>query len=99
MTQKIQQLTDSLVNEVKSSGKDGKEKSLKDAFKQVPKETKKGMTDAAFQKSMRLAAIELARGNMQTLIDSGNWADEVRQVFPDATFRIYPRKRHIIIEV
>lgn len=102
MANKIQQLTDTLMTHAKSNGssiKEIKEKSYHNALKELSDEIPKGLTEAVFLKSKRLAGIELMREKLQTVIDAKGWANEVRAVFPDATFQINARKRQILIEV
>ena len=102
MSNKIQEVADSLIGHAKShktTAKELKNKSLKDALKDKSLPSKKEITETVFLKSRRLAAIELMREKLQAIIDTKGWADEVKALFPDATFQIIAHKGKIIIEV
>lgn len=102
MSNTIRQVANSLVGHAKTkktSVKDIKNKTLKDAFKDKLLDQQKGVTQTVFLKSRRLAAIELMQENLQAIIDTKGWTEPVKARFPDATFHIHARKGQIIIEV
>jgi hypothetical protein len=102
MANQIQQLTDWLVNRAAQQGlsiQQFKDVTFSQVRKNLPVNTRDRLTRTLYAKAKRLALIELFKTKLDQLKNDTNIRQTILAVFPDATFRVYPHKRQIIIEV
>ena len=57
------------------------------------------LTKAVYQKSLRLAFLQLIQEKLQAIVDTDSWAEVVTSTFSEATFNVNATKRQIIIGV
>ena len=102
MANRIEQLTNWLVN--RANQQDLSIQEFKDIpFGQVrenlPANYRDRLTQTLYLKARRLALIGLFEQKLNELKENTTLRTAIVEVFPEATFRINPRKRQILIEV
>ena len=102
MANQIQQLTDWLVNRAHQQGLSITQFSdikFQQVRKNLPANYRDRLTRILYLKAKRLALTQLFQDKMDELKNNTNVRQAILAVFPDATFKVYPNKRQIIIEV
>ena len=102
MANQIQQLTDWLVNRAHQQGlsiTQFNEIKFQQVRQNLPANYRNQLTRTLYLKAKRLALTQLFQDKMDELKTNTNIRQAILAVFPDATFKVYPNKRQIIIEV
>lgn len=101
MTLSIQDLTDRLVAYAKTT--DNPVNTIQNlTYQAALKELSQSdfrFIKPVYQKSQRLAYLQLIQEKLQAIVDTESWREIVTTVFPKATFKVNTRKRQILIEV
>ncbi|MDH4201489.1 MAG: hypothetical protein OEV87_01170 [Phycisphaerae bacterium] len=102
MANQIEQLTTWLVNRANQQGlsiQQFKDIKFSQVRKNLPVNYRARLTQTLYLKAKRLALTQLFQEKLDELKNNTNVRQAILAVFPDATFRVYPHKRQIIIEV
>lgn len=102
MANQIEQLTTWLVNRANQQGlsiQQFKDIKFSQVRKNLPTNYRDRLTQTLYLKAKRLALTQLFQEKLDELKNNTNVRQAILAVFPDATFRVYPHKRKIIIEV
>ena len=102
MANQIEQLTGWMVNRANQQGlsiQQFKDIKFSQVRSNLPAAYRDRLTQAVYLKAKRLALTQLFQEKLDELKNNTNVRQAILAVFPDATFRVYPHKRQIIIEV
>ena len=102
MANRIEQLTDWLVNRANQQGLSTqafKDVTFQQVYDNLPANHRDRLTQTIYLKAKRLALTVLFQQKLDELKSNSTVRQSILAVFPDASFRINPHKRQIIIEV
>jgi hypothetical protein len=101
MANRIEQLADWMVNRAGQQGlsiRQFKDIKFYQVRNNLPVNTRDRLTHTLYLKAKRLALTQLFRQKLDALKENTSIRQAILAVFPDATFRVNPHNRQIIIE-
>ena len=102
MANRIEQLTDWLVNRADQQGlSTGQFKTITfgQVYQALPANSRDRLTRTVFLKAKRLALTALFKQKLDDLKSNTNVRQAILEVFPDAVFQVNAHQRRILIEV